>query len=275
MEEQTREIKGIFIPIEIWTNKGLTWNEKILFMEIDSFTSKSKDCYVSNEYIAKLLGVTETSANKILSSLIKKGYVIKTKFDGRKRWVKSALSFGARQGCCQEQGRVAFDSNIPNNNIPDNNLPDKENNEFHSLKENAKKSNKFDVRADLSYVDDDFRTIWSEWLDYKDEAKCQYNTQRGAKQAYSTLKSYSENNPVLANAIIKQSIEKSWIGFFSLSDKQKAFFLSDKSPYKQNVTSDGTKDNNTDRRPRLEDFNYDKFAYRQALVIYNLEHGIK
>lgn len=88
-----RQAKGIWIPIEIWESKELTWNEKILFLEIDSFTSKDKDCFFSNEYIANLLGVTENSANRILSSLISKRYVIKTAFDGRRRFVKTAFSY--------------------------------------------------------------------------------------------------------------------------------------------------------------------------------------
>lgn len=79
MERQT---KGIWIPIEIWEDKNLSWNERILLLEIDSFTTKDKDCFTSNEYIANLLNVSETTANKILSSLIEKGYVIKTAFDG-------------------------------------------------------------------------------------------------------------------------------------------------------------------------------------------------
>lgn len=76
MERQT---KGIWIPIEIWEDKNLSWNERILLLEIDSFTTKDKDCF---KYIANLLNVSETTANKILSSLIEKGYVIKTAFDG-------------------------------------------------------------------------------------------------------------------------------------------------------------------------------------------------
>lgn len=115
-----RQCKGIWIPIEIWENKSMSWNEKILFLEIDSYTSKNKDCYISNEYIAEFLGVTETSANKILSSLISKGYVVKTKFDGRRRYVKtnfvyckSALPYEESQPCCLEQGCIAAESNIP------------------------------------------------------------------------------------------------------------------------------------------------------------------
>lgn len=97
--EQQRLTKGIWIPIEIWKDKKLTWKEKILFLEIDSFTSRNKDCYFSNEYIAELLDVNETNANKILSSLIRKGYVIKTRFDGRHRYVKTALQYTTSQNC--------------------------------------------------------------------------------------------------------------------------------------------------------------------------------
>ena len=50
MEEQERIVKGIWIPIEIWKNKNLSWNEKLLYLEIDSFTSKDKDCFISDEY---------------------------------------------------------------------------------------------------------------------------------------------------------------------------------------------------------------------------------
>ena len=112
--EQERLVKGLWIPIEIWKDTNLSWNEKILFLEIDSFTSADKDCYISNEYIAQLLGVSETHANKILSSLIDKGYVIKTSFDGRRRYVKAALSLTTRQGCHLGQGRVEQNDNILN-----------------------------------------------------------------------------------------------------------------------------------------------------------------
>lgn len=122
-EDLSRKVKGIWVPIEIWEAKDLNWNEKILFLEIDSYTTKDKDCYMSNKYISELLHVNETTANKILSSLMKKGYVIKTKFDGRKRYVRSALSITTRQGCDKSQGRVVICHNILNNiNNIDNNI---------------------------------------------------------------------------------------------------------------------------------------------------------
>ena len=136
-DKHERKVKGIWIPIEIWEDKNLSWNEKILFLEIDSFTSKDKDCYISNEYISNLLGICETSANKVLSSLISKGYVVKTSFDGRRRYVKSSLQFTTSQGCSEEQGCIALNSNIPNiynNTCTDNK---KEDNKLSSKKAEA------------------------------------------------------------------------------------------------------------------------------------------
>ena len=85
----TREFKGIWIPAEIWEDETLTVNEKILYLEIDSFTSNDKSCFISNEHIAKLLHVSENAASKILNSLVKKRLIIVTKFDGRKRYIQS------------------------------------------------------------------------------------------------------------------------------------------------------------------------------------------
>lgn len=95
----------------------------------------------------------------------------------------------------------------------------------------SKKKAEYNANADLSYVDAPYADIWQEWLDYKKEIKKQYKTQRGAKSQYNVLIKYANNNPILANAIVKISIEHSWDGLFPLSDKQMAFFLSPKSPY--------------------------------------------
>lgn len=99
-----RLVKGIWIPIEIWQDQSLSWNEKILLMEIDSFTSKGHDCYISNEYIANLLQVTDRSARKYLSHLMQAGYIRMVRFDGRKRYVESTISFQAEWNDSSRQG---------------------------------------------------------------------------------------------------------------------------------------------------------------------------
>ena len=95
----------------------------------------------------------------------------------------------------------------------------------------SKEKAKFDVYADLSYVDAEYADIWKEWLEYKDAIKSQYNAQKGAIIQYNSLLKYADNNVVLANAIVKRSIERSWQGLFELNDKEKALYLSERSPY--------------------------------------------
>lgn len=117
MEE--RIIKGIWIPIEIWEAEDLSWNEKILLMEIDSFTTKGKDCYISDEYVANLLNVSERTARTMVSNLVEKGYIIKTKFDGRRRFLESALrlTFAEQIGKnCRAERKIlpTTYNNIPN-----------------------------------------------------------------------------------------------------------------------------------------------------------------
>lgn len=127
-----RIIKGIWIPIEIWQDKSLSWNEKILLMEIDSFTSKGHDCYISNEYIADLLGVTERSASRLLSHLLESGLIRVVKFDGRKRYVESTISFQAEWTQMSMQGGQSC-LHTDNNeyiNINNNTLSNKETGRF-------------------------------------------------------------------------------------------------------------------------------------------------
>ena len=117
-----RIVKGIWIPIEIWQNRSLSWNEKILLMEIDSFTAKDRECYISNEYIAELLGISVSWASKCLSHLLELGLVRVVKFDGRKRYVESTIQFKAdlNESSMQDRTKVQHTNNneyINNNSL--------------------------------------------------------------------------------------------------------------------------------------------------------------
>lgn len=126
-----RLIKGIWIPIEIWQDKSLSWNEKILLMEIDSFTSKGHECYISNEYIAELLGVSLSWASKCLSHLMEIGYVKMVRFDGRKRYVESTIQFKADlNNSSMQGGTLVQHTNIENKYINNNSFYKKSSSHF-------------------------------------------------------------------------------------------------------------------------------------------------
>lgn len=108
-----RIVKGIWVPIEIWQDADLSWNEKVLLMEIDSFTARGKECYISNEYICDLLGVGERTARAYVSHLIERGLVRLVKFDGRVRYLESNLpSLQGRpaENCQADRQKIAGQS---------------------------------------------------------------------------------------------------------------------------------------------------------------------
>lgn len=184
-----RIVKGIWIPIEIWEAEDLSWNEKILLMEIDSFTAKGKDCYISDDYISRLLNVNLTYANKLLSSLIKKGYVIKTRFDGRRRYVESraALQKSADLGCKEMQHT--------NDNIP--------------IEEDKSSSNKnrFDFRAALKGIGVTEEVI-DAWLAVRKTKRA-----TNSKIAFEKVEREIAKTGRSADDCIRIAVENSWQGF--------------------------------------------------------------
>ena len=71
---ENRDFKGVWIPKELYLNNTLTWNEKIILIEIDSL-SKNGKCFASNQHFANLLGISKKRVETIISELRKKGYI--------------------------------------------------------------------------------------------------------------------------------------------------------------------------------------------------------
>lgn len=94
-------------------------------MEIDSFTAKDRECYISNEYIAELLGVSVSWASKCLSHLLDLGLVRVVKFDGRKRYVESTIQFKADLNDSSMQGGIKV-PHTNNNEYINNTLSNKD-----------------------------------------------------------------------------------------------------------------------------------------------------
>ena len=197
-----RIVKGIWIPIEIWEAQDLSWNEKIILMEIDSFTAQGKDCFISNEYIATLLNVNVTYANKLLSSLINKGYVIKTRFDGRRRYVESKadLQKTARQTCTKEQHTYIDTTYISPTEI------------------NNKKPGKYDFKKALLDIGVS-EQVAKDWMEVR-KAKGAANTET----AFHSIQKEILKSGRPADECIRVAVENSWRGFKAewLANQQKS-----------------------------------------------------
>ena len=70
-----RDFRGIWIPKEIWLNKDLSTNEKILLAEIDSLGGSSDGCFASNQYFADFFDLSKDRISRLVSGLKNKGYI--------------------------------------------------------------------------------------------------------------------------------------------------------------------------------------------------------
>lgn len=216
-----------YITIQGWmvNELSLTGNDLICYALIYGFTQNGDYWEKSHAYISEWLGVSKRSVSDILKRLVENKHIEKKEYEvNGVKFCKYKANVGNFIGGEESSLGGSEESSLHRNNNNNNKEIDK------SISK-KKGGNAFNVRVDLSYVTEEYADIWNEWLDYKDEIKKQYKTQRGAKSQYNSLVKYANNNPILANAIVKQSIEHSWDGIFALTDKQVDLFLSTKSPY--------------------------------------------
>ena len=83
------EIKGIWIPKEIWDLKELSWTERVLIAEILALSSR-QECTANNEHFSNRLMVTKESASRLINKLVKLGYLKSTiKFKKNTKQVES------------------------------------------------------------------------------------------------------------------------------------------------------------------------------------------
>lgn len=122
MADQQREFKGIWIPREVWLDERLNALDKVIFAEIDSFSSSGRVCFKSNAVLAEFCQCSESKVSKTVSKLIDLGYIKCVSFDGRKRFLQSCLVNFTRQNSTiyESAEQILQDSNTVNN--PLNNI---------------------------------------------------------------------------------------------------------------------------------------------------------
>lgn len=194
-----RIVKGIWIPIEIWQDTDLSWNEKILLMEIDSFTSKGKDCHISNEYIAELLGVSTRWASQCLSHLVDLGYVKVVRQDGRARYLESTLNYFQAEW---KKTSTQIGRKLPHTY---NNRPNKDKDESLSISSKEKGHfSFFDALMEIGVT----KEVANAWLQVR-KAKRAVNTE----VAFNRIKQEISKTGLPANECITIAVANSWQGF--------------------------------------------------------------
>ena len=87
-----RHIKGIWIPIEVWTDSRLTPLDKIILMEIDSLDDGETGCYATDKYIANFAQCSVDKVSQAVQKLSDLGLIQVEKKKSRYRRIRSIYS---------------------------------------------------------------------------------------------------------------------------------------------------------------------------------------
>ena len=68
-------LKGIWILIEILTDKKLSDKEKVIYAIIIYLSKENNYCYCTNKTISELLNITTTQVSRLVNSLKDKNYI--------------------------------------------------------------------------------------------------------------------------------------------------------------------------------------------------------
>ena len=74
-----RNFKGIWIPADLYLDTNLTWTQKIILIEVDSFSKNNLDCFVSNEHLAGLIGISESGIEKAIRNLVESKKLVRNR----------------------------------------------------------------------------------------------------------------------------------------------------------------------------------------------------
>lgn len=158
MEENKHEYTGTWIPAHIMLDNDLHPTAKMLYAEINSFTT----CFASNAWLAARLHMTESGVQKILRKLKEKGYVRVGKFDGRRRTLVTVRDAPASTS--------AMDASPPIDNSIDNSLKNSFNKELAVSHEAAGPPESFGSPG----VNQLFR-LWEQMVGYPIASRVQQN----------------------------------------------------------------------------------------------------
>ena len=70
-----RAFRGVWIPADIWMNRDLSLQEKVMLIEIDSLQHPGRGCFKTNKKLAEFFGLTAGRVSQIVKSLEEKGFV--------------------------------------------------------------------------------------------------------------------------------------------------------------------------------------------------------
>jgi hypothetical protein len=126
-------LKYLTLPVEVAFNPDLNKNDCIIFCIINILDGPDDHCFASNNYIAKLIGVSETTVSTSISRLIELKYIDRLSVEGVKRVIKINANFKDLYRASLKVFKVYLERSLKHNNI----VIEESKSSFHDDKRNA------------------------------------------------------------------------------------------------------------------------------------------
>ena len=225
MEEQQRQFKGIWIPKEIWLNKDLTFQEKIILVEIDSYDDGQVGCFATNKHFVNNFGINSSRISQIIQSLQRKNYItINYEYNGKeivKRYLHiNRPPYPPKEGMLKinigmlknEMGVCQFDKGGYVKKLKDNNT--NINNTNINNKEERKKETNYDKIINSMVEDEEVKNSIYEFIKMRKLIK-KPMTDRAVTMLINKLEKLSSDKDIQIK-ILEKSILKNWTDIYEL-----------------------------------------------------------
>jgi len=208
-----RKFLGIWVPAEVWTRRDLTANEKVLLMDIHSFTEKEDgEFWKSNDTIASDMLCSVSTVKRAVNKLHSLGWV-DSEQRGKYRFMWTTTKF--KLDLVRVQNELDQVQNEPRPGSKWTTSNTKSSTESKT-KSNTMKSNRFIF--ELFGNHEDLERVWEVWKNDRKDRKIKAYTRLGEQMAIDTLYALSGGNPETAIRIIRQSIANGYQGLFPVKN---------------------------------------------------------
>ena len=227
------------IPAKVRYDETLKDKAKLLYGEITCLSNKYGYCYASNEYFAKLYGVTNKTISRLITNLVEKGYITRevTYKNNSKEIINRCLRIskklvnknedrdGQKEGYPMDKNEdtlwtklsIPMDKKVKDNNTSINNI--NKNNTRVNIKKVSKKEESFDDIIDNSVENEDVKKELYEFIKMRKLIKRPL-TNRALEMIINKLNTLSKDEKEQIK-ILDQSIINNWQNIYPIKEDER------------------------------------------------------
>lgn len=202
---------GIWLPLEILEEPGLSLSEKIIFGVISALDS-GKGFWMSNDRLASQIGISSNHVSGCIGNLARLGFISINQEPGGRRIIETVDRM-ALKAPYRKIGTPPYRKSVsplPKIGIPSERIEERKDKRQRGLPENMDSL----FSGSRWKPGNLFTDAWADWITYRAERKPKLTASATSKQIKFIIEQALDEKDAVE--IIEQSIRNSWMGLFPL-----------------------------------------------------------